>query len=134
MRKELMELLRFFRTLYVSDNRTINTISLINDEIIKSYANLIEKILSNDVILVDKKKLERKFEDSPITIDEIGCAILKKDFVLHSQVNISYIEYINSKQDKATYEKFKDYINNMLTMKLLDYFIYEVGLKEDKSE
>lgn len=130
MRKELIELLHFLKSVYVADNRTINTCSHIDDEMIKGYAGTIEKILSNDVILVDKNKLEHKFEDVPFNIRN-ECVILQKDFTLHSQVHIPSFQYIGNRNNKD----WQDYINKMLTQKLLEYFIDEVGVKgEEKDE
>ena len=56
MRKELIDLLNFLKYGYVVDDRTVHTCSHIDYEIMKVYADTIEKILSNDVILVDKNK------------------------------------------------------------------------------
>ena len=123
MKEELIELLRFFRSVFVSDNRTINTISHIDGEMIKHYGDVIEKILSNDVILIDKNKIEHKFVDVPLTLDEnVACVILEKYFVLNSQIRITNREYNVNRNN----ESFKKCINNMLTAKLLDYFINEL--------
>ena len=128
MRKELIDLLYFLKSGYIVDDRTIHTCSHIDDEIIKGYADTIEKILSNDVILVDKNKLENKFEEQPFDMKR-GCVIVKKDFCLRSQLRLSILDYKNvDKKD------FKDYTNKMLTNKLLDYFVSEVGVEKDKSE
>lgn len=130
MKEKLIKLLHFLKSVYVRDNRTINTCSLINNEILKGYADTIEKILSNDVILVDKNKLERKFEDVPFDIRN-ECVILQKDFILHSQVHIPSFQYIGNRNNKD----WQDYINKMLTQKLLEYFIEDVGVKgEEKDE
>ena len=129
MKEELIELLRFFRSVFVSDNRTINTISHIDDKMIRHYGDVIEKILSNDVILVDKNKLEHKFKDVPLTLDDnIACVIMQKDFNLSSQIKITNREYNANRKN----ESFKKYINNMLTAKLLDYFINELKVDEEK--
>lgn len=126
MREELIDLLHFLKSVYISDSRTINTCSLINDEILKGYADTIEKILSGDVILVDKNKLEHKFEEAPYDIKN-EYVILQKNFALYSKVRIPRYEY----QPNRLKTDFQEYINKMLTMKLLDYFIEEVGIKGD---
>ena len=128
MRKELIDLMHFLKSVYVMDSRTIHTCSHIDDKIMRNYANTIEKILSNDVILVDKNELEHKFEDVPVDIKS-DYIIMKKDFKLRSQIRVSQFEYAH--RDK---KDFQEYINKMLTNKLLDYFISEVGLEKDKSE
>ena len=122
MRKELIDLLYFLKSRYVVDDRTVHTCSHIDNEIMKGYVDTIEKILSNDVILVDKNKLENKFEEQPFDIKkEYG--IVKKDFCLRSQLILPILDDKNiDKKD------FQDYINKMLTNKLLDYFISEVGV------
>lgn len=128
MRKELIDLLHFLKSGYVVDSRTIHTCSHIDDEIIKGYADTIEKILSNDVILVDKNKLENKFEEQPFELKN-DCVTVQKDFFLRSQLRLPILDYKNiDKKD------FQDYINKMLTNKLLDYFVREVGVEKDKSE
>ena len=133
MRKELIDLLHFLKSGYVVDDRTVHTFSHIDDEIMKVYADTIEKILSNDVILVDKNKLENKFEEQPLEKQPLdmkrGCVIVQKDFFLRSQLQLPILDYKN-----ADIKDFKDYINKMLTNKLLDYFISEVGVEKDKSE
>ena len=132
MRKELIDLLHFLKSGYVVDDRTVYTCSHIDDEIIKVYADTIEKILSNDVILVDKNKLENKFEEQPLEKQPLdmkrGCVIVQKDFFLRSQLQLPILDYKN-----ADIKDFKDYINKMLTNKLLDYFISEVSVEKDKS-
>ena len=128
MRKELIDLLHFLKSGYVVDDRTVHTLGHIDEEILKGYADTIEKILSNDVILVDKNKLENKFEEQPLDMKN-GCLIVQKDFFLCSQLRLSISDYKNvDKKD------FKDYTNKMLTNKLLDYFISEVSVEKDKSE
>ena len=128
MRKELIDLLHFLKSGYVVDDRTVHTLDHIDDEILKGYVDTIEKILSNDVILVDKNKLENKFEEQPLDMKN-GCLIVQKDFFLCSQLRLSISDYKNvDKKD------FKDYTNKMLTNKLLDYFVSEVGVEKDKSE
>lgn len=128
MRKELIDLMQFLKSVYVSDSRTIHTCSYIDYEMMKSYADIIEKILSNDVILVDKNKLEHKFEEQPIDVKS-DYIIMRKDFHLCSQIRFSSFEYYNNKKD------FQEYANKMLTNKLLDYFIRECGVeKENKNE
>lgn len=127
MREKLIDLLHFLKSVYVSDSRTINTCSLINDEILKGYADTIEKILSNDVILVDKNKLEQKFEDVPMFIQD-HIVILQKDFTLHSQVRIPTFEFTGNRKNKD----FQEYINKNLTYKLLEYFIEDVGVKGEE--
>ena len=128
MRKELIDLLNFLKYGYVVDDRTVHTCSHIDYEIMKVYADTIEKILSNDVILVDKNKLENKFEEQPLDMKN-RCLIAQKDFFLRSQLRLSISAYKNvDKKD------FKDYTNKMLTNKLLDYFVSEVGVEKDKSE
>lgn len=133
MRKELIDLLHFLKSGYVVDYGTVHTCSHIDDEIMKVYADTIEKILSNDVILVDKNKLENKFEEQPLEKQPLdmkrGCVIVQKDFFLRSQLQLPIFEYKN-----VDIKDFKDYINKMLTNKLLDYFISEVGVEKDKSE
>ena len=128
MDKELIDLLYFLKSAYVVDNRTIHTLGHIDEEILKGYADTIEKILSNDVILVDKNKLENKFEEQPLDMKR-GCVIAQKDFFLRSQLQLPILDYKN-----VDIKDFKDYINKMLTNKLLDYFISEVGVEKDKSE
>ena len=127
MRKELIDLLYFLKSGYVVDNRTIHTLEHIDYEILKGYADTIEKILSNDVILVDKNKLENKFEEQPLEKQPLemkrGCVIAQKDFFLRSQLQLPIFDYKNV--------DIKDYINKMLTNKLLDYFISEVGVEKD---
>ncbi len=125
MREELIELLHFLKSVFVCDSRTINTCSHIDSEMLKGYADTIEKILSNAVILVDKNKLEHKFEDVPIDVKN-EFVILQKDFTLHSQVRLTMLEYIANSKNKD----FQEYINKMLTHKLLEYFIEDVGIKE----
>ena len=127
MREKLIDLLHFLKSVYVSDSRTINTCSLINDEILKGYADTIEKILSNDVILVDKNKLEQKFEDVPMFIQD-HIVILQKDFTLHSQVHIPTFEFTGNRKNKD----FQEYINKVLTNQLLEYFIEDVGVKGEE--
>lgn len=130
MREELIDLLHFLKSVYVSNSRTINTCSLINDEILKGYANTIEKILSHNVILVDKNKLEQKFEDAPMFIQD-HIVIIQKDFTLHSQMRMPTFEFTGNRKNKG----FKEYINKVLTNQLLEYFIDEVGVKgEGKDE
>lgn len=130
MRKELIELLHFLKGLYVSDSRTINTCSLINDEILRGYADTIEKILSHDVILVDKNKLEHKFEDAPMFIQD-HIVTIQKDFTLQSQMRIPTFEFTGNRKNKG----FREHINKVLTNQLLEYFIDEVGVKgEEKNE
>lgn len=127
MLKELRELLKLLKTAYVSNNRTLDTIFHIDQQMIENYADIIEKILSNDVILVDKEKLKRKFEDVLIEFDENAyCVIFEKKFILHSQIKITNIEYHMNRKNPT----FKNYIQNILNMNLFDYFINEVGLKE----
>ena len=121
MRKELIDLMQFLKSVYVMDSRTIHTCSHIDYEMLKGYADIIEKILSNDVILVDKTKLEHKFEEQPIDI-KIDYIIIRKDFHLCSR-----FEYYNNKKD------FKDYANKILTNKLLDYFIRECGVEKENN-
>ena len=94
----------------------------------KVYADTIEKILSNDVILVDKNKLENKFEEQPLELKR-NCLIVQKDFFLRSQLQLSILDY-----EKVDKKDIKDYTNKMLTNKLLDYFVSEVGVEKDKSE
>ena len=125
MREELIELLHFLKSVFVCDSRTINTCSHIDSEMLKGYADTIEKILSNAVILVDKNKLEHKFEDVPIDVKN-EFVILQKDFTLHSLVRLTMLEYIANSKNKD----FQEYINKMLTHKLLEYFIEDVGIKE----
>jgi len=128
MREELIDLLHFLKTLYVSDSRTIHTCSRIDDEMIKNYTDTIEKILSNEVILVDKNKLENKFKDVPVTEDRaLECVILEKNFSLHSQTRISNFEY----QHDFYKKDFQDYISKMLSMRLLNYFVEEVGCEKE---
>ena len=128
MRKELIDLLHFLKSGYVVDDRTIHTCSHIDNEIMKGYVDTIEKILSNDVILVDKNKLENKFEEQPFELKN-DFVIVQKDFFLRSQLRLPILDYKNiDKKD------FKDYINKMLTNKLLDYFISEVGVEKDNGE
>lgn len=128
MRKELIDLLHFLKSGYVVDSRTIHTCSHIDNEIMKGYVDTIEKILSNDVILVDKNKLENKFEEQPFELKN-DFVIVQKDFFLRSQLRLPILDYKNiDKKD------FQDYINKMLTNKLLDYFVREVGVEKDKSE
>ena len=133
MRKELIDLLHFLKSGYVVDDRTVHTLDHIDDEILKGYVDTIEKILSNDVILVDKNKLENKFEEQPLEKQPLdmkrGCVIVQKDFFLRSQLQLPIFDYKN-----VDIKDFKDYINKMLTNKLLDYFISEVGVEKDKSE
>lgn len=129
MRKKLIQLLHFLKSVYVSDSRTINTCSLINDEILKGYADTIEKILSNNVILVDKNKLEQKFKDVPDSFNGF-CLVYKKDFTLHSQVRISPFQY----QANGDKKDFQEHIDKMLTNKLLEYFIDEVGVKGEEED
>ena len=126
MKDKLIELLHFLKSVYVSDSRTINTCSHIDSEMLRGYADTVEKILSNDVILVDKNKLEHKFKNVPFDIKN-DCVILQKDFAIHSQVRIPSFEYSRNRNN----EDFKEYINKMLTHKLLDYFIEDVGVKGD---
>ena len=128
MRKELIDLLHFLKSGYVVDDRTVHTCSHIDDEIMKVYADTIEKILSNDVILVDKNKLENKFEEQPLELKR-NCLIVQKDFFLRSQLQLSILDY-----EKVDKKDIKDYTNKMLTNKLLDYFVSEVGVEKDKSE
>ena len=128
MRKELIDLLHFLKSGYVVDDRTVHTLDHIDDEILKGYVDTIEKILSNDVILVDKNKLENKFEEQPLDMKN-GCLIVQKDFFLRSQLQLSILDY--KKVDK---KDIKDYTNKMLTNKLLDYFVSEVGVEKEKSE
>ena len=128
MRKELIDLLHFLKSVYVVDYRTVHTCSCIDNEIMKGYVDTIEKILSNDVILVDKNKLENKFEEQPFELKKDGVTV-QKDFFLRSQLQFPIFVYNNiDKKD------FQDYTNKMLTNKLLDYFISEVGVENDKSE
>ena len=128
MRNELIDLLYFLKSVYVVDDRTIHTLSHIDNEIMKRYADTIEKILSNDIILVDKNKLENKFEEQPLDMKR-GCVIAQKDFFLRSQLRLSILDYKNvDKKD------FKDYTNKMLTNRLLDYFVSEVGVEKDNGE
>lgn len=126
MRKELIDLMQFLKSVYVMDSRTIHTCSHIDYEMMKSYADIIEKILSNDVILVDKTKLEHKFEEQPIDIKS-DYIIIRKDFHLCSQIRLARFEYYNNKKD------FQDYANKMLTNKLLDYFICECGVEKENN-
>ena len=128
MRKELIDLLHFLKSVYVVDGRTVHTCSHIDNEIMKGYVDTIEKILSNDIILVDKNKLENKFEEQPFELKN-DFIIVQKDFFLRSQLRLPILDYKNiDKKD------FQDYINKMLTNKLLDYFVSEVGVEKDKSE
>ena len=128
MRKELIDLLYFLKSGYVVDSRTIHTCSHVDNEIMKGYADTIEKILSNDVILVDKNKLENKFEEQPFDMKS-DCVIVKKDFCLRSQLILPILDDKNiDKKD------FQDYVNKMLTNKLLDYFVSEVGVENDNGE
>ena len=128
MRKELIDLLHFLKSGYVVDDRTVHTLGHIDEEILKGYADTIEKILSNDVILVDKNKLENKFEEQPLDMKN-GCLIVQKDFFLRSQLQLSISAYKNvDKKD------IKDYTNKMLTNKLLDYFVSEVGVEKENEE
>ena len=78
--------------------------------------------------MVDKNKLENKFEEQSFELKE-GFVIVEKDFFLRSQLRLPDFDYKNI--DK---KYFQDYINKMLTNKLLDYFISEVGVEKDKSE
>ena len=87
MRKELIDLLYFLKSGYIVDDRTIHTCSHIDDEIIKGYADTIEKILSNDIILVDKNKLENKFEEQPFDMKR-GCVIVKKRFLFTQSITV----------------------------------------------
>ena len=128
MRKELIDLLYFLKSGYVVDGRTVHTCSPIDNEIMKGYVDTIEKILSNDVILVDKNKLENKFKEQPIELKR-GFLIMQKDFFLRSQLQVSILDC-----EKVDKKDFKDYTNKMLTNKLLDYFVSEVGVEKDKSE
>ena len=130
MRKELIDLLHFLKSGYVGDDRTIHTCSHIDNEIMKGYVDTIEKILSNDIILVDKNKLENKFEEQPVELKN-DFVTVQKDFFLRSQLNLSLLTLDYNNMDKTD---FKDYTNKMLTNKLLDYFISEVGVEKDKSE
>ena len=130
MRKELIDLLHFLKSGYVGDDRTIHTCSHIDNEIMKGYADTIKKILSYDVILVDKNKLENKFEEQPVELKN-DFVTVQKDFFLRSQLNLSLLTLDYNNMDKTD---FKDYTNKMLTNKLLDYFISEVGVEKDKSE
>ena len=123
MRKELIDLLHFLKSGYVVNDRTVHTCSHIDNEIMKEYADTIEKILSNDVILVDKNKLEHKFEEQPVDIKS-DYIIMQKDFHLRTQIKLARFEYYNNKKD------FQEYANKMLTNKLLDYFISEVGVEK----
>ena len=125
MRKELIDLLHFLKSGYVVNDRTVHTCSYIDTEIMKEYADTIEKILSNDVILVDKNKLEHKFEEQPVGIKS-DYTIMQKDFHLRTQIRLARFEYYNNKKD------FQEYANKMLTNKLLDYFISEVGVEKEK--
>lgn len=128
MRKELIDLLYFLKSGYVVDDRTVHTCSHIDNEIMKGYVDTIEKILSNDIILVDKNKLENKFEEQPFELKN-DFIIVQKDFFLRSQLRLPILDYKNiDKKD------FQDYINKMLTNKLLDYFVSEVGVEKDRSE
>ena len=128
MRKELIHLLYFLKSGYVVDDRTVHTCSHIDNEIMKGYVDTIEKILSNDIILVDKNKLENKFEEQPFELKN-DFIIVQKDFFLRSQLRLPILDYKNiDKKD------FQDYINKMLTNKLLDYFVSEVGVEKDRSE
>lgn len=128
MRKELIDLLYFLKSGYIVDDRTIHTCSHIDNKIMKGYADTIEKILSNDVILVDKNKLENKFEEQPFELKE-GFVIVEKDLFLRSQLRLPDFDYKNiDKKD------FQDYANKMLTNKLLDYFVSEVGVEKDNGE
>lgn len=127
MRKELIDLLYFLKSGYVVDSRTIHTCSHIDDEIMKGYADTIEKILSNDVILVDKNKLENKFEEQPVDMKSDYITI-QKDFFLRTQIRLAHFEYYNNNKE------LKEYVNKMLTNKLLDYFISEVGVEKDNGE
>lgn len=126
MRKELHKLLYFLKSVYVSDSRTISTCSHIDSEMLKDYADTIEKILSNDVILIDKNKLEHKFEDVPIDVKN-EFVILQKEFTLQSQVRLTSFQYTANRKNKD----FQEYINKNLTSKLLEYFIEDVGVKGD---
>lgn len=126
MRKKLIDLLHFLNSVYIMDSRTIHTSSHIDYEMMKDYANTIEKILSNDVILVDKNELEHKFEEQPVDIKNESI-IAQKDFHICSQIRLSILNYNNMNKE------FQDYVNKTLTNKLLDYFISKVGV-EDKSE
>ena len=81
MRKELIDLLYFLKSGYVGDDRTIHTCSHIDNEIMKGYADTIKKILSYDVILVDKNKLENKFEEQPVELKN-DFVTVQKDFFL----------------------------------------------------
>lgn len=128
MRKELIDLLHFLKSVYVVDGRTVHTCIPIDNEIMKGYVDTIEKILSNDIILVDKNKLENKFEEQPFELKN-DCVTVQKDFFLRSQLRLPILDDKNiDKKD------FQDYVNKNLTNKLLDYFVSEVGLGNDKSE
>ena len=126
MRKELIDLMQFLKSVYVMDSRTIHTCSHIDYEMMKEYADIIEKIVSNDVILVDKNKLEDKFKEQPVDIKS-DYIIMRKDFHLCSQIRFSSFEYYNNKKD------FQEYANKMLTNKLLDYFIRECGVEQENN-
>lgn len=127
MRKELIDLLHFLKSGYVVNDRTVHTCSHIDNEIMKEYADTIEKILSNDVILVDKNKLEHKFEEQPVGMKSDYITI-QKDFFLRTQIRLAYFRYYNNNKD------LKEYANKMLTNKLLDYFISEVGVENEVLE
>lgn len=129
MRKELIDLMQFLKSVYVMDSRTIHTCSHIDYEMMKGYADIIEKIVSNDVILVDKNELEHKFIDVPAYIKS-DYIIMRKDFHLCSQIRLSHFEYdIEHNNNKD----FQEYINKMLTNKLLDYFIRECGVEQENN-
>ena len=125
MKKELIDLMQFLKSVYVMDSSTIHTCSHIDYEMMKGYADIIEKILSNDVILVDKNKLEDKFKEQPVDIKS-DYIIMRKDFHLCSQIRLSPFEYSNKKD-------FQDYANKMLTYKLVDYFIRECGVEKENN-
>jgi hypothetical protein len=126
VRETMIDLLGFLKYLYIGGNGMINNIEPINDEQRKEWVNVIEKILSNDVILVSKNKLERSFKEVPVAIDKNNAFVFEKNYKLSNQIRLAPYEY----NEYSSTERFKKYLDEMLTNGLVNYFISDVGFTD----
>lgn len=123
IKETMLDLQLFLKGLYIGGGREISSLEPISDEKRKECINVIERILSNDVILVSKNKLEKKFKEVPVKIDKNNAFVFEKNYTLSSKVMISpyeYSAYVNT-------ERFKKYLDDTLTNGLVSYFINDVG-------